>query len=54
MIIELSEKEWIEVIKLVDQKSSGSYIVDNMNIYDDLKTKMLFQLGIQKKKKGVE
>lgn len=48
MIIELSEKEWIEVIKLVDQNSTGSYIVSEQNKYDDLKTKMLFQFGIQK------
>jgi len=48
MIIELSEKEWIEVIKLVDQKSTGSYIVSEQNNYDELKTKMLFQFGIQK------
>jgi hypothetical protein len=51
MIIELSEKEWIEVIKLVDSKATGSYMVGDQNQYDDLKTKMLFQFGMQKGKK---
>ena len=50
MIIELTEKEWVEVIKLVDQKATGSYIVDEQNQYDDLKVKMLFQYGMQRKK----
>jgi len=49
MIIELSEEEWIEVIKLVDMRATGSYTVSEQNIYDDLKTKMLFQFGMQKK-----
>jgi|WetSurMetagenome_2_1015567.scaffolds.fasta_scaffold126552_4 hypothetical protein len=50
MIIDLTEKEWIEVIKLVDNKSAGNF-ADNQNVYDNLKTKMLFQIGIQRGKK---
>ena len=44
--IQLTEEEWIEVIKLVDSKSLNGYTENN--IYNDLKTKMLFQLGMQK------
>lgn len=51
MIIELTEKEWIEVIKLVNRESVGGYDVNKLNIYDNLKTKMLFQFGIQQRGK---
>ena len=46
ILIQLTEEEWIEVIKLVDSKSLNGYT--KSNIYNDLKNKMLFQLGIQK------
>lgn len=46
MIIELTEKEWIEVIKLVDEKSNFNF--DDWNKYNDIKSKMIFQFNIQK------
>lgn len=46
ILIQLTEEEWIEVIKLVDAKSLNGYTENN--IYNDLKNKMLFQLGMQK------
>ena len=48
IIIELTEEEWIEVIKLVDKKSAGHFS-DNQNEYDAIKTRMLFQFGMQRK-----
>jgi hypothetical protein len=50
MILELSEKEWIEVIKLVDKNSTGSYIVGEQNKYDDLKTKCYFNLECKRRR----
>jgi hypothetical protein len=47
MIIKLTQEEWIEVIKLVDAKSLDGFTESNK--YNDLKTKMLFQFGIQKR-----
>lgn len=51
MIIDLTEKEWIEVMKLVKQKSNGHF-ADVQNEYDIIKTKMLWQFGIQKNEKN--
>lgn len=48
MIIQLTKEEWIEVIKLVDAKSTGGYDIDKQNKYDEIKTKMLFQFGMAK------
>jgi hypothetical protein len=45
ILIELSEDEWIEVIKLVDAKSLNGFT--DRNRYNDLKDKMLFQFNIQ-------
>ena len=51
MIIELTEKEWIEVIKLVEQKSNGHF-AEEWNEYDKIKTKMLWQFGMEKNEKN--
>lgn len=50
MIIDLSKDEWIEVIKLVEQKSNGHF-ADVQNEYDIIKTKMLWQFGMQRNEK---
>lgn len=47
IIIELTKEEWIEVIKLVEQKSNPEFDVKNWNKYNEIKTKMLFQFGMQ-------
>ena len=48
MIIELTEKEWIEVMKLVEQKCGPEWQMDKWNEFNDIKTKMLWQFGNQK------
>ena len=46
--MELTEEEWIEVIKLVEQKSTPEYDLKNWNKFNEIKTKMLFQFGMGK------
>lgn len=48
MIIELTEEEWIEVIKLVEQNSGDRYDIKSHNKFNVIQTKMLWQFGIQK------
>lgn len=48
VIIELTEDEWIEVIKLVEQKCGPEYEVNKWNKFNEIKTKMLFQFGMRK------
>jgi hypothetical protein len=47
MIINLTKEEWIEVIRLVDEKALNGFTEHNK--YNDLKTKMLWQFGMEKK-----
>ena len=42
-IIQLTEEEWIEVIKLVEQKSMGHF-AEEQNKYDEIKTKKIFKI----------
>ena len=46
IIIELTEEEWIEVIKLVDQRSGDNWDSTKWNRFNEIKTKMLFQFGM--------
>lgn len=47
MIIELTEKEWIDVIRLVEEKSGPEYDLEKHNKFNAIKTKMLFRFGMQ-------
>jgi hypothetical protein len=49
MKIELTEKEWIEVIKLVEQNCGNEWNIGEWNEFNKIKTKMLWQFGEQKK-----
>ena len=46
--MQLTEEEWIKVIQLVENKCAPSFDMDNWNEFNDIKTKLLFQLGAQK------
>ena len=46
IVIVLTKKQWIEVIKLVDAKSLNGFT--ERNEYNDLKDLMLFQFGMSK------
>jgi hypothetical protein len=48
IIIELTEAEWIEVIKLVEQKAGPSFDLEKHNKFNGIMTRMLFQFGAQK------
>lgn len=47
--IELTEEEWIEVIKLVDERSENGFTARNK--YNDLKDKMLWQFQFKESSK---
>jgi len=48
ILMQLTEEEWIKVIQLVENKCAPSFDMDNWNEFNDIKTKLLFQLGAQK------
>ena len=50
-IIELTEEEWIEVIKLVDLVCGSQYEPEKWNKFNGIKTRMLFQLNVNRLEK---
>jgi len=50
ILISLLEEDWVEVIKLVEQKSAPEYDIDNWNNFNKIKTQMLFQFGMGKRR----
>jgi len=52
MIFEISEEDFNDIMKLIEEKCSVGFQKDFDNPYDAIKTRLLFQYGSQKSNGG--